>query len=232
VRRRPDGTIGFVGRIDDQVKINGLRVELGEIEAALLTHPQVSQAVVIVSSDHAGQKQLAGYVRPEPGQPPLAGDLRSHLARTLPGYMVPSYLIMLDELPLTANMKIDKAALPAPASVPAGADLVPPRTLIETVLVDLYGTILGNDQVGAADSFFDVGGNSLQALQLIAQLYSALAVDLDVSAVFLAPTAQQLAAVLRDKHGFDDADLDEESLDDLERQLPGQPAGAVSAADQ
>jgi amino acid adenylation domain-containing protein len=232
VRRRPDGTLGFVGRIDDQVKINGLRVELGEIEAALLTHPQVSQAVVVVITDQAGKKQLAGYVRPEPGKPPQAGDLRSHLASTLPGYMVPSYLILLDELPLTTNMKINKAALPPPESIPAGAERVPPRTLIETVLVDLYGTILGNEQVGAADSFFDVGGNSLQALQLIAQLYSALAVDLDVSAVFLAPTAQQLAAVLRDKHGFDDADLDEESLDDLERQLPGQPAGAVSVADQ
>ncbi len=230
VRRRTDGTLVFAGRIDDQVKINGLRVELGEIESALLSHPAVSQAVVIVSTNQAGKKQLAGYVRAEPGSSPQSADLRAHLARRLPGYMVPSYLIVLAELPLTANKKIDKAALPPPESVLASAEPVPPRTLIETVLVDLYSTILGNERIGAADSFFDVGGNSLQALQLIAQLYAALAVDLDVSAVFLAPTAQQLAAVLRDKHGFDDADLDDESLDDLERQLPGQHAGAMLSA--
>ncbi len=94
---------------------------------------------------------------------------------------------------------------------------MPPRTLIETVLVDLYATILANEQIGAEDSFFDAGGNSLQALRLIAELCTALAVDLDVSAVFLAPTPRQLAAVLRESHGFDDADLDEESLEDLER---------------
>jgi amino acid adenylation domain-containing protein len=215
VRRRPDGTLVFAGRIDDQVKINGLRVELGEIEAALISHPGVSQAVVVVVTGQAGKKQLAGYLRAEAGHSPQTADLREHLSRTLPGYMIPSYLITLDELPLTTNKKIDKAALPAPDSVIVPAERVPPRTLIETVLVDLYATILANEQIGAADSFFDVGGNSLQALQLVAQLYATLAVDLDVSAVFLAPTARQLAAVLRDKHGFDDADLDEESLEDL-----------------
>jgi hypothetical protein len=171
--------------------------------------------VVIVVTNQAGKKQLAGYLRAEPGTSPQAADLRAHLAVRLPSYMIPSYLIVLDELPLTTNKKIDKAALPAPESVTARAERVPPRTLIETVLVDLYATILGDEQIGAADSFFDSGGNSLQALQLIARLYTALAVDLDVSAVFLAPTARQLAAVLRDTHGFDDADLDEESLDDL-----------------
>ncbi len=150
-----------------------------------------------------------------PGTAPPVADLRAHLARTLPGYMIPTYLITLGELPLTANGKIDKAALPSPDTVQAAAERVPPRTLIETVLVDLYATILGKEQLGAADSFFDAGGNSLQALRLIAQLHSALAVDLDVSAVFLAPTARQLAGVLRDEHGFDDEELDEESLDDL-----------------
>ncbi len=210
VRRRPDGTLVFAGRIDQQVKINGLRVELGEIEAALVSHPEVSQAVVTVSDG-----KLAGYLRPVPGTAPPAADLRAHLARTLPGYMIPTYLITLGELPLTTNGKIDKAALPAPENARPAAGRVPPSTLIETVLVDLYATILGNDRIGAADSFFDAGGNSLQALRLIAQLYTALAVDLDVSAVFLAPTARQLAAVLREEHGFDDAELDDESLDDL-----------------
>jgi amino acid adenylation domain-containing protein len=214
-RRRLDGTLVFGGRMDDQVKINGLRVELGEIEAALTSHPDVSQAVVIVSTNQAGKKQLAGYLRAEPGTTPRTTELRAHLASTLPAYMIPSYLVMLDELPLTPNKKIDKAALPAPEAVIIQAERVPPRTLIETVLVDLYATVLGNEQIGAADSFFDAGGNSLQALQFVAQLYAALAVDLDVSAVFLAPTAHQLAAVLREQHGFDDADLDEESIEDV-----------------
>ncbi len=218
VRRRPDGTLVFAGRIDSQVKINGLRVELGEIEAALLTHPQVGQAVVTVT-EHLGSKQLAAYVRAAGLTRPAVADLRAHAARTLPGYLIPSYLVVLDELPLTANGKVDKAALPAPDSAASRAEPVPPRTLLETMLVDLYATILGSEEIGAADSFFDAGGNSLQALRLIARLYTELAVDLDVSAVFLNPAAQQLAAVLRDEHGFDDAELDAESLDDLERQL-------------
>ncbi len=216
-RRRPDGTIVFAGRIDHQVKINGLRVELGEIETALLSHPEVGQAVVVVTTDQGGARQLAGYLRAEPGTAPQAADLRAHLAKTLPGYMIPTYLITLDQLPLTTNGKVDKAALPAPETVAVRAEPVPPRTLIETMLVDLYATVLSNDQIGAADGFFDAGGNSLQALALIAQLYSTLAVDLDVSAVFLAPTPQQLAAVLRDKHGFEDASLDDESIEDVER---------------
>ncbi len=216
-RRRPDGTIVFAGRIDHQVKINGLRVELGEIETALLSHPEVGQAVVVVATDQGGARQLAGYLRAEPGTAPQAADLRAHLAKTLPGYMIPTYLITLDQLPLTTNGKVDKAALPAPETVAVRAEPVPPRTLIETMLVDLYATVLSNDQIGAADGFFDAGGNSLQALALIAQLYSTLAVDLDVSAVFLAPTPQQLAAVLRDKHGFEDASLDDESIEDVER---------------
>jgi amino acid adenylation domain-containing protein len=222
-RRRPDGTVVFAGRIDHQVKINGLRVELGEIETALLSHPEVGQAVVVVTTDQGGARQLTGYLRAEPGTAPQVADLRAHLARTLPGYMIPTYLIPLDQLPLTANGKIDKAALPAPETVTVRAEPVPPRTLVETMLVDLYATVLANERIGAADSFFDAGGNSLQALQLIAQLYSTLAVDLDVSAVFLAPTPQQLAAVLRDKHGFEDASLDDESIEDVERSA-GVPA--------
>jgi hypothetical protein len=168
---------------------------------------------VTVRTSPAGARQLAGYLV---GAVPPA-DLKAHLARTLPSYMIPAHLVPLDELPLTTNGKVDKAALPAPETAVAAAPAVPPRTMIETVLVDLYATILGSEEVGAADSFFDAGGNSLQALRLVAQLYAALAVDLDVSAIFLAPTAQQLAAVLRDQHGFEDAELDAEGLASLER---------------
>ena len=225
VRRRADGTIGFVGRADSQVKIRGLRIELGEIEAALLAHPAVAQAVVTVTADPAGEKQLAAYLRPVvsdavasdtvAGPTLTPADLRAYLARSLPAYMIPAHLIRLDRLPLTSNGKIDKAALPAPEPVTAGADLVPPRTLLETFLVDLYATVLGHKHVGAADSFFDAGGSSLQAMALVSELRSALAVDLDVSAIFVTPAPQQLAGLLRDEHGLDDAELADESLDDL-----------------
>jgi amino acid adenylation domain-containing protein len=228
VRRRADGTIVFVGRVDHQVKIRGLRVELGEIEAALASHPGVAQAVVAVITDQAGEKQLAAYYRPAAVTPAatVAADLRQHLARTLPAYMIPTYLTRLDTIPLTTNGKIDKAALPAPEPGTA-AERVPPRTLIETVLVDLFATVLGHEQVGAADSFFDIGGSSLQAMQLITELRAALAVDLDVSAVFVTPTPQQLAALLRDEHGFDDADLGEDGIEGLG--AAGGGAGGVQA---
>jgi amino acid adenylation domain-containing protein len=228
VRRRPDGTIVFVGRADGQVKIRGLRIELGEIEAALLAQPDIAQAVVTVVTDQAGQQQLAAYLRPEPGTEPDLAGLRAHLARTLPGYMIPGHLVMLAELPLTANGKIDKAALPAPQTFAASVSRVPPRTLIETVLVDLYATVLGNEQVGAADSFFDVGGNSLQAMQLVSQLRISLAVELDIAAVFLAPAPQQLAALLRDKHGFDDVDLGADGAEGFQEAPDGQTSTVLA----
>ncbi len=195
-RRRPDGTIAFVGRIDNQVKIRGLRVELGEIESALVAHPAIAQAVVTVLTDSAGERQLAGYYRPG-AAPPTAAGLRQHLAARLPAYLIPSYLMPIDQVPLTANGKIDKQALPAPA---AGAPAEPtaPATILETVLVDL---------------------------QLITALRTSLAVDLDVATVFLAPTPQRLAGLLRDKHAFEDADLTEADLDgaDLERASMADP---------
>jgi amino acid adenylation domain-containing protein len=229
VRRRPDGTIVFVGRADDQVKIRGLRVELGEIEAALAAHPAVAQAVVTVITDPAGERQLAGYLRPEPqavAGPELTADIRQHLAGRVPAYLVPAYLVTVGEFPLTANGKINKAALPAPQAIETGTVRVPPATLLETALVDFYATVLGNEQLGATDSFFDTGGNSLQAMQLITQLRTSLVVDLDIAAVFLAPAPRQLAALLRDKHGFDDADLADESIEGL-APAPDQARGAA-----
>ena len=221
VRRRPDGTIMFVGRADDQVKIRGLRVELGEIQAALVSHPDVAQAEVVVVTDAAGEKQLAAYLRAEPDTDPQIADIVAHLTKQLPGYMMPAYLTMLAEFPLTTNGKINKAALPAPQTISAGATRTPPRTLLETILVDLYATVLGHEQVGAIDSFFDVGGNSVQAMQFISKLRTTLDVDLDVSAVFLAPTPRQLAGLLRDTHGFDDADLATADIAGLEAVVGG-----------
>jgi len=212
VRRLPDGGIQFVGRIDNQVKIRGLRVELGEIETALCGHPAVAQAVVVTADDAAGQKQLVGYARTDPdAAPATAAALRQHLTRQLPAYMVPSHILLLDRFPLTPNGKIDHRALPAPSSV--DDESTAPRTLIEALLVDLYATLLGNPNVGIDHSFFDLGGNSLQAMQLVAHLHTDLAVDTDVTAIFLAPTPRQLATLLREKHGFEDAELDADGFD-------------------
>ncbi len=210
VRRLPGGDIVYLGRADGQVKIRGLRVELGEIETGLLSHPAVAQAVVIVIEDRSGERQLAGYVRLD-GTATVA-DLRLHLANLLPKYMVPTYLMTLDAFPLNTSGKIDKSALPAPDAAGEVAAYVAPRTLIETVLADMYARLLGHEQVGIDDGFFDLGGNSLQAMQLITQIDAELAADIDVNvtAVFLAPSTRQLAELLRDKHGLEDVDLTDE----------------------
>ncbi len=227
VRRRADGTIVFVGRIDDQVKIRGLRVELGEIEAALAGHPGIAQAVVTVVTDATGEPQLAAYLRARQSSTPELSDVRQHLASMLPAYMIPTYLTILAEFPLTANGKIDKAALPEPqAQAPAGE--VAPATLIETMMVDMFVTLLGLEHAGATDSFFDLGGNSLQAMRLISLIDEELQADIGAAALFLAPTPRQLAALLRDKHGLDDADLDEESIEGLE-ELPDEQDSPVLA---
>jgi amino acid adenylation domain-containing protein len=215
VRRRPDGVILFAGRTDDQVKIHGLRIELGEIEAVLERHPSVAQAVVVVITDAAGEKQLAAYARPTAGVAADPGELRAHLSGLLPAYMVPGYLMVVDEIPLSRHGKVDKAALPEPVPVGAGGQRVAPVTLLETFLAHVYATVLGNEQAGATDSFFDIGGNSLQAMQLITQLRATLAVDVGISALFLAPSPRELAALLRDKHGFEDTELGDDGIDGL-----------------
>jgi acyl carrier protein len=228
-RRRPDGTIDFLGRTDHQVKIRGLRIELGEIEATLTAHPTVAQAVVTVTATSSGYQQLTAYVRAEPGQHPAPADLHAHLAGTLPDYMLPAHYIIMDTFPLTTNGKIDRAALPPPQTAQPVAGLAPPGTLLEALLADLYAAVLGHDQVDAASSFFDAGGSSLLAMRLISQLRANLAVDLDVSAVFAAPTPRQLAALLRDDHGIDDADLDQESIEGLTQTTDAGAATKIEA---
>jgi amino acid adenylation domain-containing protein len=208
VRRMPDGNLVFLGRIDGQVKIRGLRVELGEVETALVSHPAVAQAVVVVAADRSGEKQLTGYVRLEPDGPGASvADLRRHLAGLLPKYMVPTYLVTMDSLPLNTNGKIDKAALPAPGETTETAGYTAPRTVLETVLADMYARLLGLERVGIDDAFFDIGGNSLQAMQLVTGLRDDLAVDVNLASIFLAPTPRQLTELLRDEHGLADDDL-------------------------
>jgi hypothetical protein len=190
----------------------------------------VAQAVVAVVTGPAGQQQLAAYLRARPGAAVASrGELRELLARTLPAHMIPAYLIAVDELPLTTSGKIDKAALPAP-ELQAPDGYVEPATLLEAMVADMYARLLSRAQVGATESFFDIGGNSLAAMRLIALMDDELEVDIGAAAVFLAPAPRALAALLRDKHGLRDAELGASGLGDLDelvREEPGTSAARV-----
>jgi amino acid adenylation domain-containing protein len=195
VRRLPDGRILFVGRADGQVKIRGLRIELGEIETALVAYPGVAQAVAAVAADHAGDKQLVGYLRSETGAAPDLDRLRRHLAERLPGYMVPAHLLTLDAFPLNPNGKVDKAKLPTPGAPAAAPDAyVEPETPTQIALAAVYAALLGRERVGADDGFFALGGNSLRAMQLVSRIHRELKAEVNVAEVFLAPTVRRLAA--------------------------------------
>jgi amino acid adenylation domain-containing protein len=189
----PDGTIEFLGRADEQVKVRGYRVEPGEIESALRSHPQVNDAVV-TATNGAGEVRLIAYCTSDDAL--ACEELRSHLAAQLPEFMIPSAIALIDELPRTSSGKVDRRALPDPETLTEARATVyvAPRTPVEEAVAAVWAGTLGVERVGAEDDFFELGGHSLLATHTVAQLRNDFAIDLPLHALFLAPTVESLAA--------------------------------------
>lgn len=194
VRWLPDGTLEFLGRVDEQVKIRGFRVEPGEIEGALRSHPAVRDASVVATEEAPGDTRLVAYCAV--GGAITADELRQHLAEWVPGYMIPSAFFTLDALPLTPSGKVDRLALPdLSVAIAAGADdaYVAPRTALEETVAKIWANVLGLERVGVEDDFFALGGHSLLATQVVAQVRTDLAVDLPLHSLFTSPTVASLS---------------------------------------
>ncbi|WP_437297431.1 amino acid adenylation domain-containing protein [Sorangium sp. So ce426] len=212
VRWRHDGDIEFLGRLDHQVKIRGFRLELGEIEAALRQHPALDDAVVLATDDAHGDRRLVAYVVPASGGGASArgvegverveaspAALRAHLQGRLPEFMVPSTFVALDALPMTANGKVDRAALPAPgpARTALAHAFVAPRSPVERALAEIWQEVLRQERVGVHDSFLELGGSSVHAVRLLSRVRSALGVELAFQELFRRPTIAELAPLVR-----------------------------------
>lgn len=208
-RYTPDGNIEFLGREDSQVKIQGYRIELGEVEAGLLRCPSVRSAVAVAAGDRQGSKRLVGYVVLEPGWTETdvetlqtESGLQRELRELLPEYLVPTRIVILDDLPLSANGKVDRAALPAPDDHGGGAAaLVAPRDEIEAGIAEIWSEFFDADPIGVTVSFFDLGGDSLLAVRLMARMQSRMGHSLPLSTLFACPTIELLAEKLRGAAG-------------------------------
>ncbi|HET9795126.1 MAG TPA: non-ribosomal peptide synthetase [Thermoanaerobaculia bacterium] len=193
VRRRHDGRLEFLGRLDGQVKIRGFRVEPAEIEAALETHPDVRSSLAVAKTERDGEVRLVAYVVSEEGRRPA--DLREHLRSRLPEYMVPSVFVTIDEFPLTSHGKIDREALPAPPRETPGASAGrPPGSTAEARVAKIAAELLRLDRIGVDENFFSLGGHSLLGTQMIARVRDAFGIELPLRTIFEAPTVSRLAA--------------------------------------
>ncbi|WP_329082497.1 non-ribosomal peptide synthetase [Streptosporangium sp. NBC_01469] len=195
VRWLPDGTLEFLGRIDQQVKVRGIRIELGEIESVLMEHEDVASCVVIDWENEPGDKRLAAYCVPMAERHLDAATLRAWCGLSLPEYMVPSSFVFLDRLPLTANKKVDRKALPEPEGQRPELEerYVAPRSPVEKVVAQAWADVLGVDRVGIHDNFFELGGHSLLAMRVVNGLASQLKVAVPVRELFAHPTVAKLA---------------------------------------
>jgi amino acid adenylation domain-containing protein len=200
VRWRPDGTLEFLGRMDSQVKIRGFRVELGEIENVLLGQPNVREAVVVAREGFSGDKRLTAYLVPRVPTQPDNLALQAALAEKLPVYMVPDSLVWLDKIPLTANGKVDRQALPVPDARETQESVGQRTDVLEWELSRIWRKLFQRENIGRQDNFFALGGHSLLATRLAAEVEKALGASLPVSAVFQSPTIESLARRFADEN--------------------------------
>ena len=200
-RYRPDGCLEFFGRIDQQVKIRGNRVELGEVEARLLEFPEVSQAAVVAHGTDSGAKTLVAFVSPVNGHAPDQAELSDFLRSKVPAYMIPSAFVVLDKLPINANGKIDRRSLPVPKTTPLDARAeseleVRELTPTETTLAQHWKELLRVSEVGLDDHFFSLGGHSLLGMRLFSRIQKSWDISLPLATLYKAPTVRQLARVI------------------------------------
>ena len=214
-RFRDDGILEYLGRIDNQVKIRSYRVELSEVEAAVASHASVRQCVAVAREDEPGRKQLAAYVVLRNGQALTPRELREFLRRKLPEYMVPTYYVFLDALPLAPNGKVDRRALPAPDKTVSRVEFIPPRNASESKLAAIWTELLGVNPVSVTDNFLDLGGDSLLVATLLARIEQLFHQQLSMATLFRAPTVRQLAVMLENPVGS------------ASQVIPVQPAGAL-----
>jgi amino acid adenylation domain-containing protein len=197
VRYLPDGEIEYVGRADSQVKVRGFRIELGEVETVLRSHAAVRDAVVLASEDGEGGRRLIAYVAAEPGRVVTESELRGYVRGSLPEYMVPSAVMVLEQMPLLPNGKLDRGALPAPSGsrqyLTSSADA---RDLVEDVLAHIWAEVLKLEQVGVNENFFDLGGHSLLATQVVSRVREAFRVEVSLRGLFEKPTVAELSKVV------------------------------------
>ncbi|WP_326491858.1 non-ribosomal peptide synthetase [Pseudomonas sp. AA27] len=216
-RYREQGVVEYAGRIDHQVKIRGFRIELGEIEARLREHPAVRE-VLVVDIDGPGGKQLAAYLVPDAMPEEDAGlraELKAHLGASLPDYMVPMYLVLLERMPLLPNGKLDRKALPAPDTRQAQSAYVAPVSELEQQLAALWAEVLEVERVGLMDDFFELGGHSLLAAQLISKINSGLGIDIPLRLLFEKPQLNDFAQACASTG----LSLSDDGLSDIERMM-------------
>jgi non-ribosomal peptide synthetase component F len=198
-RWREDGVVEFLGRIDNQVKILGHRIEPGEVETILQMNPGVSQVCVVAHAEENGSKQLVAYFVPASGAAPSPADLRTFLSGKLPQYLIPARFISLAAFPLSPNGKVDRAALPAPVVANGGAAVEAPSTQLEQTLVELWQRILRVERVGLDDNFFDLGGDSLMIVAVHSNLQKVFEAEIPVTDLFEFTTIRTLARHLGEK---------------------------------
>ncbi len=232
----PDGTIEFIGRADRQVKIRGFRIELGEIEAALSQHSSVSEAAVLLQGNEPDSQRLVAYLVPtsklKSQNSELISELRAFLKHKLPDYMVPSAFVLLDALPLTPNGKLDRRALPECDRVSDEAAFTEPQTPTEKEIAEIWTAVLGREKVGINESFFDLGGHSLMATQLVSRVRAHFGVELQLSEFFASPTIQDMAEMVEDAIlAIASSDKIDELLDRLE-ETDAEKSQTVMAAER